>query len=76
VAKIDTGLLRKLQQLKEENQSLQGQVNVLKGQSNQGGLRQNLGRTMKGIFGGLRNPRLGSSKISPLPARFRGRRLF
>ena len=77
MAKFDAGLLRKLQQLREENQTLQGQVNLLGGQSgNQGGFRKRLRTRMKSVFGGLGNPRMSNSRISPLPSRLRGRRLF
>ena len=75
--KIDPRLLKQLKQLQRDNQSLQGQVNTLSRQSsNQGGIRDRLRSGMRGVFGGIHNPRIQNSKISPLPARFKGRRLF
>lgn len=77
MAKLDPRLLQEIQQLKRDKQTLQGQVKTLSGQSNtQGGFRSRLRTRMKGVFGGLHNPRISNSKISPLPARFKGRRLF
>ena len=77
MAKLDPRLLQQIQELKRDKQILQGQVKTLSGQSSaQGGFRSRLRTRMKGVFGGLHNPRIVRSKISPLPARFRGRRLF
>ena len=78
MSKLDPRLLHQLQQLRGENQSLQGQVSFLEGQSNvqEGGFRSRLRTRMKNVFGGMRNPRIGNSKISPLPAGFRGKHLF
>ena len=73
--KIDPRLLQQIQQLKAENQTLQGQVNALKGSNNQGGTLRAPNRVQRPL-GGLHNPRLGNSRISPLPARFQGRHLF
>lgn len=76
-SKIDPRLLQQIQQLQRENQTLQGQVNTLKGSNNQGGTPSGLRIGIRGIFGGgVHNPRLGNSRISPLPARFQGRHLF
>ncbi len=41
-----------------------------------GGFRSRVRAGMKGVFGGLNNPRIARSKISPLPSRFGGKRLF
>lgn len=78
LGKIDPRLLRQLQRLEKDKQVLQGRVSSLEGRvSNQGGgLRDGLRSKMKGIFGGLGNPRISGSKISPLPRNCRGRRLF
>lgn len=77
MAKLDARLLQQIQQLQRDKESLQGQVKTLGGQSSaQGGFRSRLRTRMKGVFGGLHNPRISNSKISPLPARFKGRRLF
>ena len=68
-------LLQQTQQLQAENQSLQRQVNGLKGSNNQSGTPRGPNRVQR-MLGGIHNPRLGNSRISPLPARFQGRHLF
>jgi len=76
-SKIDARLLQQLQQLKESNQNLQGQVKVLREQSNnQGGSGHGFKAGMKRTFGGLHNPKIPASKISPLPRNCRGKSLF
>ena len=76
MAGIDKRLLKQLQRLQSENQNLQGQVRALTGQSNnQGGFRQKV-QKMRSALGSIHNPRIANSKISPVPARMRGRRLY
>ncbi len=77
MAKVDPRLLKQIQQLRESNQNLQGQVKVLSEQSNnQGGPGRAFQSGLKRTFGGLHNPKIPKSKISPLPRGCQGKSLF
>lgn len=77
MARIDKRLLKQIQQLQRQNQNLQGQVSALTNQSNNqgGGFKQKV-QKMREALGSIRNPRIASSRISPVPPRMSGRHLY